>query len=112
VSFNSVIYCISYCSSCLTHKYYNVTLGGRRGAITLGHMLQFVTGTDEEPVLGFELHPSLNFTEVSNSFVPTAHTCSNTLYLPHASIDMPLLETDTSFGLYDYAFVNAFFGHV
>lgn len=75
-------------------------------------MLQFVTGTDEEPVLGFELHPSLNFTEVSNSFVPTAHTCSNTLYLPHASIDMPLLETDTSFGLYDYAFVNAFFGHV
>ena len=75
-------------------------------------MLQFVSGTDEEPVLGFELHPSLNFTEVSKSFVPTAHTCSNTLYLPHATINKPLLETDTLFGLYDHAFVNAFFGHV
>ena len=29
--------------------------------ITLGHVLQFVTGASEEPVLGFELYPSLGF---------------------------------------------------
>ena len=83
-----------------------MTSGGRRGAITLGRVLQFVSQTDKEPVLGFELHPSLNFTEVSNSFVPTAHTCSNTFYLPHVTINTPLPETDTLFGLYDHAFVN------
>ena len=107
-SFYPVIYCIN--NSCLTLKYYIETSGGRRGAITPGHVLQFVSGTDEEPVLGFELHPSLNFIEVSNSVVPTAHTCSNTL--PHATINTPLPDTDTLFGLYDHAFVNAFFGHV
>ena len=98
--------------SCLVQKYYNVTLGSRRGAITLDHALKFVTGTDEEPVLGFVLHPSLDFTEVSKSFIPTASTCGNTLFLPYATINTPLPESDTLFKLYDYAFVNSYFGHV
>ena len=65
---------INNCMNYEAQKYYNVTLAGRRGVIfiTLDHVLQSVTGTDEEPVLGFELLLSLNFTEVSNSFVPTA----------------------------------------
>lgn len=62
-------------------------------------------------MLGFELHPSLIFTEVIPSFIPTANTCSNTLYLPHATRSKPLPETEALFDLYDYAFVNAYFGN-
>lgn len=93
-------------------KYLMEAASGRRGAVTLGHVLQFSTGTDEEPILGFELHPSLIFAEVSNSFIPTANTCCNTLYLPHANVTTPLPECNMLFGLYDYAFNNAFFGRV
>ena len=65
-------------------------------------MLQFATGTDEEPVLGFKLHRSLVFTEVKNSFIPTANTCSNNLLLPCAK------DTNQLFEFYNYAFNNAF----
>ena len=30
--------------------------------LTLNHILQFVTGAAEEPILGFALHPSIEFT--------------------------------------------------
>ena len=36
-------------------------LGGRRGPITLGHILRFVSGSEKEPLLGFHLHPSIVF---------------------------------------------------
>ena len=106
------------CNITLPYIYNNICfitsihLGGRRGGVSLGHVLQFATGSDEEPILGFELHPSLIFTEVKNSFLPMANTCSNTLYLPHATISTPLPESEALFQLYDYAFINTFFGNI
>ena len=47
--------------------------------------MQFVTGAEEEPVLGFVLHHSLQFVEVTSTFIPTANTCINCLNLPHPS---------------------------
>ena len=65
-------------------KYVREAASGRRGAITLGNILQFVTGLDEEPPLGFELQPSIQFVsaaeELKWSFVPTANTCSKTVF--------------------------------
>ena len=52
--------------------------GGRRGGITLGYVLTFVTGSDEEPVLGYEIHPSIYFAvAVEGNFLPTANVCIN-----------------------------------
>ena len=53
----------------------------------MGHILQFVTGTDEEPPLGFGIAPHIEFVEKAREgtnypFLPTANTCGNTLYLP------------------------------
>ncbi|CAH3018815.1 unnamed protein product [Porites evermanni] len=42
-------------------KYVREAASGRRGRITLGSILQFATGMDEEPPLGFELQPSIQF---------------------------------------------------
>jgi len=84
--------------------------GGRRAGITLGSILQFATGTDEEPVLGFGIQPSLYFHEVDQSFLPTANVCVNCLKLPRPSPARPLPDTDTLFKLYDLAFANTYFG--
>ena len=86
--------------------------GGRRGNVTLGHVLQFATGTDEEPMLGFALHPSLSFFAVEASFLPQSNTCTNTLRLPCGSLERPLLTREQLFSLYDYAFGNTYFGKV
>lgn len=89
-------------------------LGGRRGAITLAHILMFAICVDEEPTLGFKVQPSINFTEATGSdkFIPTANTCICSLTLPYGTQLFPLLATDKLFSLYDYAFVNAFFGNI
>ena len=73
--------------------------------LNLGHILQFTTGASEEPVLGFIHPPSLHFilpcamtasvsSEGGNStkvsFFPFAHTCSNILELPRATVVQPL----------------------
>ena len=67
---------------------------GRRSAITLGSILQFATGLDEEPPLGFELQPSIQFVAASEelklSFVPKANTFSKTMFLPRCSHCLPL----------------------
>lgn len=83
--------------------------GGRRGAVNLGSVLKFVTGSEEEPVLGFQIAPSIHFHE-GVSFLPTANTCTNrmNLTLPSGSIEMP--PKDELFFLFDYAFSNTFFG--
>lgn len=84
--------------------------GGRRGNITLQSILQFVTGSDEEPILGFALDPSITFVINNNSFLPTANTCINklNLYIAEKSEDIP--SNDILFALYDYAFTNSYFG--
>jgi len=73
-------------------------------------MLVFVTGTDEEPILGFEKHPSILFIEANVSFIPTSSTCINQLKIPIPTNDKPLCERETLFGLYDYAFLNSYYG--
>lgn len=90
------------------------TAGGSRadGIISLGHILQFCTGEDSEPVLGFQLDPSIVFKEADNDFLPTANTCSNCLYLPIPSLTKPLPDKTKLYNLYDYAFANNYFGRV
>jgi len=80
--------------------------------VSLGHILKFVTGDDEEPLLGYELEPSLVFDEVTEEgrFTPSARTCINQLILPRPSLQIKLLPESKSFHLYDYAFVNEYFG--
>ncbi|KAK3582129.1 hypothetical protein CHS0354_017240 [Potamilus streckersoni] len=50
--------------------------GGRREAGCLESVLQFITSTDEEPVLGFNIPANIRFTS-SEFFFPTANTCIN-----------------------------------
>ena len=45
----------------------------RSGKVTLGRVLRFVTGTDEQPVLVFKMHPSIEFCE-NSLFFPTSNT--------------------------------------
>jgi len=95
-------------------KYVRESAGGRRGAITLGSILQFVTGLDEEPPLGFELAPSIHFVaapqNVKWSFIPTANACSGIMVLPRGSYDLPLPAEQELFEVYDFAFANSYFG--
>lgn len=78
----------------------------------LSHILQFKTGAEEEPVMGFVLHPRLQFVEVTTTFTPTANTSINCLNLPNQFRDIPFLSEDKLFNLYDLVFSNACFGHV
>ena len=68
----------------LFSKYTRLAASGQRGAITLGHILQFITGSDEEPLLAFRVAPSIEFVEATSHgtnphtecpFLPTA-TCA------------------------------------
>lgn len=86
---------------------------GRRGDITLEWILQFATGSDEEPLLGFRLAPSIRFVEVTKSFLPMANTCINAMILPYASHSSKQLPADdVLFGLYDEAFSSTHFGNM
>ena len=80
--------------------------------ITLGHILQFVCGTDEELVLGFAKSPGILFVPIDIAFLPTGNTCINILNLPYPSETVTLPSGEALFNLYDYAFSSAFFGTV
>lgn len=86
--------------------------GGRRGTVTLSRILEFVTGADHEPVLGFGIPPSIAFVEYQESFIPTANTCICSLNLPRASTHVSLPPQEKLFSLYDLAFCNNYFGMV
>lgn len=88
--------------------------GGRRGNVTLSKVLQFATGTGEEPILGYVFPPSIHFHEImpSSSFIPTANVCVCSLKLPRASMQIKQPTDTVLFDLYDYAFANAFYGLV
>ncbi|XP_052269449.1 uncharacterized protein LOC127870915 isoform X4 [Dreissena polymorpha] len=90
-------------------KYMREAASGRRGAVNLGSILRFATGTEEEHALSFALQPSIQFMESAN-FLPTANTCINrmNLSLPDESNPLPLQEE--LFNLFDLAFCNTFFG--
>ena len=95
-------------------KYVREAASGRRGRITLGSILQFATGMDEEPPLGFELQPSIQFVAANEgikwSFIPQANTCSKTMFLPRGSNSRSLPAEKELFEVYDIAFTNTFFG--
>jgi len=94
-------------------KYLREAASGRRKDVTLEKVLIFTTGVDEEPVLGFELHPSLVFVdEDENRFLPTSSTCINQLKLPVGSSSNELPSEEALFELYDFAFLNTHFGLV
>nr|XP_034330272.1 uncharacterized protein LOC117690353 [Crassostrea gigas] len=93
-------------------KYLRAVASGRRGTVGLRDVLQFATEATEEPVLGFVLHPSIEFVESTpgTSFIPTASTCTNTLKIPRPSAEISLPQEEDLFSYYDYAFSNAYFG--
>ncbi|XP_070560094.1 uncharacterized protein [Ptychodera flava] len=93
-------------------KYLREVASGRRNRVSLSSVIQFTTGADEEPALGFVINPTILFVEFTISFVPTANTCINCLKLPRPSLSCPLPSSARLFHLYDYAFTNAFFGNV
>ena len=57
--------------------------------MNLGRVLQFTTGIDEEPVLGFKMQPLIEFYD-NTVFFPSANTCSNCLKLVRGFVSMPL----------------------
>ena len=85
--------------------------GGRRGKVDLGSILKFFTETEKEPLLEFKLHPSLFFIKTNEkNFFSSSNTCTNHLSLPRATTEYNLPDEKTLFHLYDYAFVNQYFG--
>ncbi|CAB4037481.1 leucine-rich repeat-containing DDB_G0290503 isoform X1, partial [Paramuricea clavata] len=46
-------------------KYTRKAASGQRGSVTLEHILQFATCSDEEPLLGFAVHPCIEFVDAS-----------------------------------------------
>lgn len=65
--------------------------------------MEFGSGSDEGPLLGFAKSSEVHFCEIKvfESFLPRANTCVNVLNLPYAEI---------RFGLYNHAFAIAYFG--
>ena len=99
----------SYVASCTLVLMF--ITGGRRGKADLGSTQKFVTGTEKEPLLGFKLHPSLFFIKTNKkNFLSSSNTYTNRLSLPRATAEYNLPDEKTLFHLYDYAFVNQYFG--
>jgi hypothetical protein len=84
---------------------YDIFTAGRRSPISLGHILQFSTGSTAEPVLGFTIKPTLEFVPTEQTF-PSASTCVNKLNLPLIGNKG---ENDY-FEKLDMAFANTYFG--
>lgn len=49
--------------------------------LTPHHLLMFSTGAAQVPVTGFDPEPSVKFIHDESKLIPSASTCSNTLYL-------------------------------
>ena len=98
------------------NKYCCEAASGRRGNVTLNDVLQFVTGADEEPLLGFSASPAIEISEASGdkawNFVPFANTFANTLYLRRPTLEYHFPSEQVLFEIFDHAFVNAYFGKV
>ncbi|XP_062606328.1 G2/M phase-specific E3 ubiquitin-protein ligase-like [Saccostrea cucullata] len=88
-------------------KYLREAASGRRGEVTLARILQFCTGCEEEPPLGYTMQPTIEFIE-RESFLPTGNTCINKMQLTIPIHDMPTDEA--MFHFFDFAFCNTYFG--
>jgi len=81
--------------------------------VNLGTILQFITGIDEEPVVGYSIHPKLTFTDAvdgSYGYLPKSSTCTNQLFLPCPSLLLKLPPEEELFLIYDMAFLGSHFG--
>ena len=89
---------------------------GRRNGISLGNILQFRTAVDEEPPLGFAIHPSIQFATATSTskwaFIPLANTCSQVMTLPTLTNNIHLPNKVQLCEVYDYVFCNTYFGLV
>ena len=109
-------------------KYIRETAAGRR-CVKLEDVLIFVTGASEEPVLGFQMHPSIPFvpseltpcsqpdangpiakSRIMADFTPKAMICDNSLHLPRATVSVEIPDDNLLFNCYDLAFANSYFG--
>ena len=93
-------------------NYIRDVASGRRSGIALANILQFCAPTDEEPPLGFAMHPSIQFVKASSpskwEFIPSANTCSKSMTLPVPSHETPLPAEVELFEVYDYAICNSY----
>ncbi|CAH3129340.1 unnamed protein product, partial [Pocillopora meandrina] len=81
---------------------------GVDGNISLCSILKFVTGCENEPVLGFQMKPTICFDTNMPSCLPMGNTCINRLTLPIGeNVSMTKEEV---FSFFDYAFENDYFG--
>ena len=80
--------------------------------MTLEKILQFTTAAQYEPLLGFQIQPTLQF-NVLSGFLPIANTCSNSLTLPIPSSALDEMPPNKDlFEKFDYAFTSKYFGKV
>ena len=73
-------------------------------------ILQFVTGSRYEPLLGFGMKPSISY-KPHVMFMPTSSTCTNTIYLllpDHPATPFP--NEDEQYKLFDNAFTTENYG--
>ena len=78
----------------------------------MGDVLTLVTGSDEESVLGYEIHPSIYFAvAVEGNFLPTINVCINRLTLKRVD-DITQKFPDNLFTILDYVFANAYYGNI
>nr|XP_011421014.2 uncharacterized protein LOC105323641 [Crassostrea gigas]XP_034302225.1 uncharacterized protein LOC105323641 [Crassostrea gigas]XP_034302226.1 uncharacterized protein LOC105323641 [Crassostrea gigas] len=88
-------------------KYLREAASGRRGDVTLAKILRFCTGSEEEPPLGYQIQPTMEFVE-RQSFLPTGNTCINKMQLTIPVNEEP--TEDALFNFFDFAFCNSYFG--
>ena len=72
-------------------------------------MLKFVTGSEEEAVLGYGVSPHVVFDRHTVSFLPTSNICINRLTL--ATGDCVPKEKENNYNLFDYSFSDEYFGN-
>ena len=76
----------------------------------MGDIMKFVTGSENKPVLGYGMKPTVCFNENVLSCLPTSNTCINRMTL--AIGDNVPEDKVQMFAYFDYAFVNNYFGMV
>ncbi|XP_066921335.1 uncharacterized protein [Clytia hemisphaerica] len=90
-------------------KYLRLVHGGKR-SVVLADILRFTTGSEEEPLLGYGIHPTLKILPVLSSFLPTSNTCINQLQLYTETMTIPLLKENELFSKFDVSFLHREFG--
>ena len=75
-------------------------------------VLTLVTGSDEESVLGYEIHPSIYFAAaVEGNFLPTANVRINRLTLKRVDDITQKFPADL-LTIFDYVFANAYYRNI